>query len=124
MGLWTLDQVNKGKVIGVVREGREVVTCQTVGVVEDLQPPFWTPKEPAKSQTAFIAGMACRCICIGIPSIVDEDDPANRYADTPEGRIFIKTTRWEIARSDEDENPIIISGPAKKAAEQLMTMEV
>tara|TARA_R100001463_G_scaffold89417_1_gene144192 strand:+ start:2378 stop:2542 length:165 start_codon:yes stop_codon:yes gene_type:complete len=50
--------------------------------------------------------------------------PANRYADTPEGRILIKTTRWEIARSDADDNPIIISGPAKMAAEQLMTMEV
>ena len=83
---------------------------------------IWTQRTGQRA-TAFIAGMACRCICIGIPSIVDEDDPANRYADTPEGRIFIKTTRWEIA-SDEDENPIIISGPAKKAAEQLMTMEV
>jgi hypothetical protein len=50
--------------------------------------------------------------------------PANRYADTPDGRVLLKTTRWEIARSENDKHPIIISGPAKKAAEELLTMEV
>ena len=70
----TLDQVNKGSHRRCPYAG--VVTCQTV----------WSrtcnhhldSKEPAKEPTAFIAGMACRCICIGIPSIVDEDDPCKQ----------------------------------------------
>jgi hypothetical protein len=45
--------------------------------------------------------------------------PANHYADTPEGRIFCKTTRWEIGRDEADSNPIVVTGPAKKAAAKL-----
>tara|TARA_R100000152_G_C6663893_1_gene102043 strand:- start:363 stop:530 length:168 start_codon:yes stop_codon:yes gene_type:complete len=50
--------------------------------------------------------------------------PANRYADTPQGRILLKTTRWEIGRTESDENPIIVSGPARDAADLLLDMEI
>jgi len=50
--------------------------------------------------------------------------PANRYAETPQGRIFCTTTRWEIGRTENDENPIIISGPAREAALILHDMEL
>ncbi len=85
---------------------------------------IWTPQNRPKSRQHSSLVWRAAVSVLGYPPSWMKMTPANRYADTPEGRIFIKTTRWEIARTDEDENPIIISGPAKKAAEQLMTMEV
>ena len=119
MGLWTLDQVNKGKVM-TLSVKQEVVTCQTVGVVRPAA--HWT-QGAAKEPTAFIAGMACRCICIGIPSIVDEDDPANRYADTPEAVYSVGLHAGRLLEAMKMRIYHHIK-TCKEAAEQLMTMEV
>jgi len=50
--------------------------------------------------------------------------PARRYIETSEGRIFCATSRWEIGRTENDEAPIIINGPAREAAEILYKMEI
>jgi len=84
----------------------------------------WTPQNRPKSRQHSSLVWRAAVSVLGFPPSWMRMVPANRYADTPDGRVLLKTTRWEIARSENDKHPIIISGPAKKAAEELLTMEV
>ena len=84
----------------------------------------WTPKSRPKSRQHSSLVWRAAVRVLGYPPSWMKMTPANRYADTPQGRILLKTTRWEIGRTESDENPIIISGPARDAADLLLDMEI
>jgi len=84
----------------------------------------WTPSRRPKSRQHSSLVWRAAVAVLGYPPSWMKMIPANRYAETPQGRIFCTTTRWEIGRTENDENPIIISGPAREAALILHDMEL
>jgi len=79
----------------------------------------WTRKNRPKSRQNSSHVWRAAIGVIGYPPSWMKMIPANHYADTPQGRVLCKTTRWEIGRREGDLEPIVVTGPAKKAAAKL-----